>query len=82
MVVKRAKKEGLLPEKTRWRHKRCEKGHLIEKDRKKILWYCGHMMRTHDKAWIPDSILEDERKKSINIVDVACSAEETRVEKN
>ena len=83
MVVKRAKKEGLLPEKTRWRHKRWEKGHLIEKDREKILWYCEHMMRTHGKAWRPDLILEDERKKEIfYIVDVACPAKGNKSEKN
>ena len=40
------------------------------------------MMRTHGKAWRPDLILEDERKKEIfYMVDVACPAEGNKSEK-
>ena len=37
MAVESGKKEGLLPEKTRWFNERWEKGHVIEKDGKNIM---------------------------------------------
>ena len=36
MAVERRKRVGLLPEKTRWYNETWEKGHVIEKDEKKI----------------------------------------------
>ena len=66
MAVEWGKKEGLLLEKTRWYNKRWEKGHIREKDGKKILWDWEHKMRTHCNARRPDLTLEDERKKLIS----------------
>ena len=59
-------KKGLLPEKTRWYNERWEKGRVIERDVKKILWDCEHKIRTHCKARRPDLTLEEERKKVIS----------------
>ena len=72
MEVEWGKKEGLLPEKTRWYNERQEKGHVIEKDGKKILWDWEHKMKTHCKARRLDLTLEVERKKEMNIVEMAC----------
>lgn len=49
-------------------------GHVVEKEGKKILWDWEHKMRTHCKARKPDLTLEDQRKKEINVVDMASPA--------
>jgi len=58
-------------------------GHVVEKEGKKILWDWEHKMRTHCKARKPDLTLEDQRKKVINVVDMASPATgNRRVERN
>ena len=49
-------------------------GHVVEKEGKKISWDWEHKMRTYCKARKPDLPLEDQRKKVINVVDMACPA--------
>jgi len=72
-------RKGLLPEKTRWYNKWWEKGHVIEKDGKKISWYWEHMIRTYCKERRPDLTLEVEWKKEINSVNMMCPAEENKI---
>ena len=69
-------RKGLLPEKTRWYNKLWEKGHVIEKDGKKISWDWEHTIRTYCKARRPDLTLEVERKKLI--VGIWC-AQQTKI---
>ena len=66
MVVEWGEEEGLLLEKTRWSNERWKKGHILEKDGKKILWDWEHKMRTHCKGRRLDLTVEDERKKEKN----------------
>ena len=40
-------KKGLLPEGTKWYGVRSERGTVIERDGKKLLWDWEHRMRTN-----------------------------------
>ena len=58
-------------------------GQVVEKEDKKILWDWEHKVRTHCKARKPDLTLENQRKKEVNVVDMACQAAgNKRVERN
>jgi len=61
-----------------WYKERWERGRVIEKNGKKILWDWEHRMRTHCTARRPDLTLEDEIKKEIIIIDMACPAERNK----
>ena len=78
LAVEWGKKEGLLVEKTVWYKERWGKGHVMENKGKKILWDWEHRMRTHCTARRPDLTLEDEIKKEIYIVDMACPGERNK----
>lgn len=78
LAVEWGKKEGLLPKDAVWYKERWERGRVIEKNGKKILWDWEHRMRTHCKARRPDLTLEDETKKEILIIDMACPAERNK----
>ena len=75
MAVEWGKKEGLISEKVLWYKEKWEKGQVIEKDGKKILWDWEHRMRTNCTARRPDLILEDNEKKEIYIIGMACLGE-------
>ena len=75
LAVEWGKKEGLISEKVLWYKEKWEKGQVIEKDGKKILWDWEHRMRTNCTARRPDLILEDNEKKEIYIIDMACPGE-------
>ena len=50
MAAEREKKEGFLPQKTRWYNEKWEKGQIMEKDGNQIFCNWEHKMRTHCKA--------------------------------
>ena len=81
LAVEWGKREGLVAEKTAWYNERWEKGHVIEKDGKKLLWDWEHRMRTHCTARRPDLTLEDETKKEIYVIDMACPGEGNKIAK-
>ena len=75
------KKEGLVAEKTAWYNERWgRKGQVIEKDGKK-LWDWEHRMRTPCMIRRPDLTLEDETKKEIYVIDMACPGEGNKIAK-
>ena len=78
LAVEWGKKEGLISENVIWYKEKWEKGQVIEKDGKKILWDWEHRMRTHCTARRPDLILEDNEKKKIYIIDMACPGERNK----
>ena len=78
LAVEWGKKEELLPKDTVWYKETWERGRVIEKNGKKILWDWEHRMRTNCKARRPDLTLEDENKKEIYIIDMACPAEKNK----
>ena len=56
-------------------------GSIIRNNGKKMLWDWEHEMRTHCKARRPDLTLQDERRKEINIMDMACPTEGNKIVK-
>ena len=78
LAVEWCKQEGLLPEDTKWFKERWEKGKVIEGNGKKLLWDWEHRMRTNCTARRPDLTLEDNAKKKIFIVDMACPYESNK----
>ena len=55
-------KNGLLPEGTKWYMEKWEKGKVIERGGKKLLWDWEYRMRTTCTARRPDLTLEDNEK--------------------
>ena len=76
---------GVLPLDTKWWNENWTKGGVIQRNGYKLLWDWEHRMRTMKTARRPDLTLEDELKKMICIVDMACPYEsnihEKRIEK-
>ena len=57
---------------------KCEKGKVIERGGRKLLWDWEYRMRTTCIARRPDLTLEDNEKNEIYIVDLACPSENNR----
>ena len=81
LAVKWTLENGLLPEGTKWYTTNWERGKVIEKDRKKLFWCCKHPMTTDCVARRPDLTMEDTSKKTIQLIDVACSNESNKIAK-
>ena len=60
---------------TKWYETKWERGKVIEKNGKKLLWDWEHRMRTNCTARRPDLTLEDTEKRTITLVDMACPNE-------
>ena len=58
-----------------------EKGKVIERGGKKLMWDWEYRMRTTCTARLPDLILEDNEMNEIYIVDMACPSKNNRVNK-
>ena len=54
---------------------------MIEKDGKNFFWDWEHSMRTDCMARRPDLTLEDKSKKTILLIDIACSNENSKIAK-
>ena len=54
---------------------------MIEKDGKKLFWDWEHPMRTDCIACRPELTLEDTSKKTILLIDMACSNENNKIAK-
>ena len=80
-----AVKKRLLPEGTKWYDVRWEKGTVIERDGKKLLFDWEYRMRTNCTTRRPDLTLEDIDNKIVIVIDMAypdeINKEETRTEK-
>ena len=76
-----AVEKGLLPEGTKWYGVRWEKGTVIERDGKKLLWDWEHRMRTNCTARRPGLTLEDTENKVVIVTDMACRNEMNKEEK-
>ena len=76
------RKKGLQPEGTNWYGVRWEKGTVIERDGKKLLWDWEHRLRTNCIARRPDLTLEDTGNKVVIVIDRACANEMNKEEKN
>ena len=76
---------GILPPGTKWWNENWTKGTVIQRNGYKLLWDWEHRMKTTNTVKRPDMMLEDESKKMICIVDMACPYEsnihEKRIEK-
>ena len=71
----------MLPEGTKWYRVRWEKGTVIERNGKKLLWDWEHRMRTNCTARRPDLTLEDAETKVVILIDMACPNEINKEEK-
>ena len=60
---------------TKWYGMRWEKGTVIERDGKKLLWDWEHRMRTHCTARRPDHTLKEAENKVVIVIDKECSNE-------
>ena len=78
LAVKRAIKNGLLPEETKWYAVNWECGKVTENDGKNLYWDWEHRMRTNCIARKPDLTLEDTAKKTILLIDMACLNESNK----
>ena len=81
LAVKWATENGLLPKDTKWYTMKWERGKVIEKDGKKLFWDWEHPMRTDCIACRPELTLEDTSKKTILLIDMACSNENNKIAK-
>ena len=72
---------GLLPENTKWWKEKWEKEKIIEKNGKKLCWDWEHRMQTMYSARRPDLTLEDQEKRKIFIIDMACPNESNKTDK-
>ena len=72
MAVRWAINNGILPPDTKSWNENWTKGRVTKRNGYKILWDWEHRMRTTNTAKRPDLTLEDESKKMIYIVDMAC----------
>ena len=69
---------GIMPEGTKWYAEKWEKGKVLENGGNRLYWDWEHRMRTNCTARRPDLTLEDEEKKTILLVDMACPNEVNR----
>ena len=69
---------GIMPEGTKWYAEKWEKGKVLENGVKRLYWDWQHRMRMNCTARRPDPTLEDEEKKTILLVDMACPNEANR----
>ena len=85
LAVRWAINNGVLPPNTKWWNENWTKGRMIQRNGYKLLWDWEHRMKTTNTVKRPDMMLEDESKKMICIVDMACPYElnihEKRIEK-
>ena len=70
LAVEWAKKNGLLDRDVKWYELSWQKGTVLEKDGKKLIWDFEFKMRKKTSARRPDLVLEDSNKKMIYILDV------------
>ena len=78
LAVKWAMEMGIMPVGTKWHAEKWEKGKVLENGRKRLYWDWEHRMRTNCTARRPGLTLEDEEKKTILLVDMACPNEANR----
>ena len=78
LAVKWAMEMGIMPEGTKRYAEKWEKGKVLENGGKRLYWDWEHRMRTNCTARRPDLTLEDDRKKTILLVDMACPNEGNR----
>ena len=76
LAVEWAKKNGLLDRDVKWYELSWQKGTVLEKDGKKLIWDFEFKMRKKTSARRPDLVLEDSNKKVIYILDMSCPMEE------
>ena len=81
LAVKWATENGLLPKDTKWYTTNWERGKVIEKGEKELLWDWENSMRTNCIARTPDLSLEDTSKKTILLIDMACPNENNKIAK-
>ena len=77
MAVRWTMNNGVLPPDTKWWNENWTKGRVIQRNGYKLFWDWEHRMRTTNMARQPDLMLEDEPKKMICIVDMACRISQT-----
>ena len=78
LVVTWAVEMGIMPEGTKWYAAKWEKGKVLENEGKRLYWDWKHKMRTNCTTRRPGLTLEDEEKKTMLLVDMACSNEVNR----
>ena len=75
MAVRWVINNGVLPPGIKWWNKNWKKGRVMQRNEYKILSDWEHRMRTTNTARRSDLMLENESKKMICIVDMACPYE-------
>ena len=75
LAVKWAVYNGLLPEGTKWYNEKWDKGKVFEQEGRKMYWDWEHRLRIECRARRPDLTLEDNEKKTVMLVDMACPSE-------
>ena len=75
------KKEALLEENAVWYKITWQKGTVLEKQGKKLIWDFEYRMRKTTSARRPDLTLEDLDERKISLVDMACPVE-SNIEEN
>ena len=81
LVVRWAINNDVLPPDTKWWNENWTKRRVIQRNGYKLLWDWEHWMKTTNMTRWPDPTLEDESKKMICIVDMACPYESNIHEK-
>ena len=75
MAVRWVINNGVLPPGIKWWNKNWKKGRVMQRNEYKLLSDWEHRMRTTNTARRSDLMLENEPKKMICIVDMACPYE-------
>ncbi|XP_068739641.1 uncharacterized protein [Montipora capricornis] len=78
LAGKWAIEKGMLLEETKRYAVNWERGKVMENDGKKLYWDWEHRMRTNCIARRPDLILEDNVKKTLLFIDMACPNESNK----
>ena len=75
IITEWCKKEGLMDEQEKWYKVEWYRGKVVEGKGKKVLWDFEFVARKKNIHRRPDVIIEDEVKKEIFIIDMACPME-------
>ena len=75
IITEWCKKEGLMSEQQKWYKVEWCRGKVVEGNGKKVLWDFEFKARKRNIHRRPDVIIEDNEKKEIFIIDMACPME-------
>ena len=80
IITEWCKREGLMPDQQKWYQVEWHRGKVVEGNGKKVLWDFEFKARKKNIHRRPDVVIEDNEKKEIFIIDMACPME-SNVEK-